>query len=492
MGTFSSKRQEWLGYLGGEIRGGVVVALGLIAEALAFSLMAGVDPRVGLTTTACLSMTLAVCGGRTALISAASGSTALIMALLVREHGVGYVTLTTLLAGLIQIVGGSLRVNRLITFVSQPVIMGFVNALAILILTSQIPQVRDMGPSSYAAVAAGVAIIYLLPRLTTAVPSPVVSVAVLTVFSLIFEPGFRTIADMGRLPEAFPLPLPPAVPSFAAVRLVFPYAFGIAAVGLIESLLTSSVLDELTGTPSDKARECRGQGIGNVVSGLFGGMTGCGIIDQSKINVRFGGRGRLSTFIAGGLMLFMVLALHRFVAAIPVPALVAVMIFAAITTFNWDSVRGLRSDPPASTAVMLATVGVVLLTDNLAYGVLAGVCLNALIFAKRMDGDLRVEVRDDKAHGWRTYTVSGEIFFASSADFAGRFDAGAPATDVTLDLSAARVRDLSAVAALEGVLAAFARQGKHVSLSGYEQAFAGLKRRGDYPLRVARLIRSYG
>lgn len=488
---FSSTRQDWLSNLKGELRGGVVVALGLIAEALAFSLMAGVDPRVGVYTTACLSMTLAICGGRTAMISATSGSTALIMALLVREHGIEYVTATTLLAGVLQIIGGYFHVNRLISFVSQPVIMGFVNALAILIFTSQLPQMENEGWAAYAAIAAGLAIIYLLPRLTTAIPSPVVCIVVLTAFSMYFQPGFQTIADMGRLPVTFPRPTIPSLSSFHSLWLVLPYALGIAVVGLIESLLTSTVVDDLTDTPSDKARECKGQGIGNLVSGFFGGMTGCGIIDQTKINVHFGGRGRLSTFIAGGLMLFMVLVLHRFVAAIPVPALVAVMIFAAITTFNWHSIRTLRTDPPASTAIMLITVAVVLLTNNLAYGVLAGVCINALLFAKQMDRQLHVEAKEDEEHGKLSYLVRGEIFFASTTDFVEQFDFGTRVTDITIDVNNACFRDLTAVSALKRVMDTFGRHKKNITLSGSAHAFEELKRHGKYPPRVYDLMQQY-
>lgn len=495
----SSRRADWLGHLPGDVRGGVVVALGLIAEALAFSLMAGVDPQVGLYTTACLGIVIAFMGGRTAMISAASGSTALIMALLVRNMGVEYVTVTTLMVGVLQFVGGAFRVNRLIRFVSYPVVMGFVNALGILIFTSQIPTMRHADFAAWGMIVAGVAIIYLLPRLTTIIPSPVVCIMALTAFSLATGHHFQTIGETGRLPNAFPIPLWPHIPSLGTLFAILPYAVGIAIVGLMESMLTSRVVDDLTDTPSDKSRECKGQGIANFLSGIMGGMTGCGIIDQTKINVKFGGRGRLSTFLAGALLLFMVVVLHRWVAAIPVAALVAVMIFAAVTTINWDSLRALRRDPPASTVIMLVTVIVVLATSNLAYGVLAGVCINALLFAGQMHRMLRVDsdgpesgsnippassVQD--ANAVRFYRVSGPIFFAAADDFTNMFDYTAGPGRVTVDVSKARFWDLTAVNALRQILDKLRRSGKTVLLTGGDSAFASLKRRPHVPHRTER------
>lgn len=509
----SSTRADWLGHLPGDIRGGVVVALGLIAEALAFSLMAGVAPQVGLYTTACLGIVIAFTGGRTAMISASSGSTALIMALLVRHIGVEYVTVTTLMVGVLQIIGGAFRINRLIRYVSYPVVMGFVNALGILIFTSQIPTMRGADFAAWGMIVAGVAIIYLLPRLTTAIPSPVVCIVALTAFSLVSGYHFPTIGETGRLPDAFPVPLWPHIPSVGTLFAILPYAAGIAIVGLMESMLTSRVVDDLTDTPSDKSRECKGQGIANLISGIMGGMTGCGIIDQTKINVKFGGRGRLSTFIAGALLLFMVVELHRWVAAIPVAALVAVMIFAAVTTINWDSLRALRRDPPASTAIMLVTVIVVLATSNLAYGVLAGVCINALIFAGQMDRMLRVDTEgpdlpvgpnvpsaqaaphDESAV--RIYRVIGQVFFGASDDFSDMFDYTTGPGRVTVDVSQARFWDLTAVNTLQSVLAKLRRSGKTVLLTGGDAAFAGLKRRRhadhpENPPHVQALLDTYG
>lgn len=500
MAQLSSTRSDWLGHLPGDIRGGVVVALGLIAEALAFSLMAGVEPRVGLYTTACLGIVIAFTGGRTAMISAASGSTALIMALLVRNLGVEYVTVTTLMVGVLQYVGGVFRINRLIRFVSYPVVMGFVNALGILIFTSQLPAMREADLAAWTMIVAGVAIIYLLPRLTTIVPSPVVAIVVLTAFSLLSGVHFMTIGESGRLPDAFPVPLWPHLPSPGRLFALFPYAVGIAIVGLMESMLTSTVVDDDTDTPSDKSRECKGQGIANFVSGIMGGMTGCGIIDQTKINVRFGGRGRLSTFIAGALLLFMVVEWHAWVADIPVPALVAVMIFAAVTTINWDSLRSLRRDPPASTAIMLVTVVVVLATGNLAYGVLAGVCINALIFTGQMDRMLRVDrdkVGDGGTTSIRIYRVDGQVFFGAADDFVDSFDYADGPGRVTVDVGKARFWDLTAVNALQRVLDKLNRSGKTVLLIGGDTAFQGLMRRSretgerEFPPHVQSLLDRY-
>lgn len=491
--ALASPGREWFGNIGGDIRGGVVVALGLIAEALAFSFMAGVDPVVGLYTTACLAMTLAFFGGRTAMISAASGSTALIMILMVRAHGVEYVTITTLMAGAIQIIGGFFRVDKLIQFVSYPVIMGFVNALAILIFLAQVPQLLHADLYDYAMIAAGLAIIYLLPYVTRIVPSPVVCIVVLTAFAIWSGLPFQTVGDMGRLPTGLPMPLRLTLPSPDMWAAVFPYALGIAIVGLIESLLTSTVVDDLTATPGNKSRECKGQGIGNIVSGLLGGMTGCGIIDQTKINVRFGGRGRLSTFLAGALLLFMVIALHRWVAAIPSPALVAVMIFAAVTTFNWTSLRALRTDPPASAAIMIITVLVVLVTDNLAYGVLTGVCLNSLIFVNQINRTLRIDSTLEPDGARRVYSVAGHVFFASDDTFISAFDYGEDIKNITIDLGAAHFWDVTSVNTLERALNKLRQAGKNVVLTRAEGAFDKLAAHHHHtPARAAKLLREFG
>ncbi|HMO66408.1 MAG TPA: SulP family inorganic anion transporter, partial [Verrucomicrobiota bacterium] len=331
--NWPSTRQAWLGNVRGDLLAGIVVALALIPEAIAFSIIAGVDPKVGLYASFCIAVVIAFVGGRPGMISAATGAMALLMVTLVKDHGLQYLLVATLLTGVLQIIAGVLRVGAVMRFVSRSVMTGFVNALAILIFMAQLPEFKGAGWLVYAMVAAGLAIIYLLPRLTKAVPSPLVAIVVLTILAIWLKLDVRRVGDLGELPSSLPVFLWPQVPwTLETLWIVLPYSLGLAAVGLLESLMTAQIVDDLTDTPSDKNRECTGQGVANIVSGLFGGMAGCAMIGQSVINVKSGGRGRLSALTAGVFLLVLLMVLGPWVKQIPMPALVAVMIMVSIGT----------------------------------------------------------------------------------------------------------------------------------------------------------------
>jgi SulP family sulfate permease len=376
---------EWFGNVRGDLIAGLVVALALIPEAIAFSIIAGVDPKVGLYASFSIAVLTAIVGGRPGMISAATAATAVLMVTLVRDHGLQYLLAATVLAGVFQVIAGLLRLGRLMRFVSRSVLTGFVNALAILIFMAQIPELIDVPPLTYALVAAGLAILYLLPLATKAVPAPLVVIVAITGASLWFGWDLRTVGDMGELPDSLPVFLIPDIPlTLDTLLIILPYSLAVAAVGLLESLMTASIVDELTDTCSDRNRECVGQGVANMATGFIGGMAGCAMIGQSIINVQSGGRGRLSTFIAGVLLLIFVVFLDAYVGLIPMAALVAIMIMVSIGTFSWSSVMNLREQPLSSGIVMLSTVGGVLATHNLAIGVLIGVLLSGIFFAGKI------------------------------------------------------------------------------------------------------------
>ncbi len=466
-------RQEWFGNVRGDLLAGTVVALALIPEAIAFSIIAGVDPQVGLYASFCIAVVTAFFGGRPGMISAATGAMALLMVTLVRDHGLQYLLVATLLTGVIQIVAGFARVGRVMGFVSRSVMTGFVNALAILIFMAQLPEFRGAGPLVYAMVAGGLAIIYLLPRLTKAVPSPLIAILVLTALSVVFSWDVRRVGDLGQLPSSLPVFLWPEVPwTLETLRLVLPYSLGLAAVGLLESLMTAQIVDDLTDTPSDKNRECTGQGVANLVAGLFGGMAGCAMIGQSVINVKSGGRGRLSTLTAGVLLLILIVAGGPWVRRIPMPALVAVMIMVSIGTFSWASFRNLRLHPKSTSLVMISTVVVVVGTHNLALGVGVGVLLSALSFARKVAQVIRVRSELDVAAECRTYTVSGQVFFVSAGAFVEAFDFKEALARVRIDVHHAHFWDLTAVGALDKVVLRFRREGAEVEIRGLNEASA--------------------
>ncbi|MEH3148130.1 MAG: SulP family inorganic anion transporter [Methylobacterium frigidaeris] len=470
-------RSEWAPNVTRELLAGTVVALALIPEAIAFSIIAGVDPKLGLYASFCIAVVTAFVGGRPAMISAATGAMALVMVTLVKEHGVAYLFAATILTGLIQIAAGLLRLGNLMRFVSRSVVTGFVNALAILIFLAQMPELIGRGPVVYAMTAAGLALIYGLPRLTRAVPSALVCILVMTALAMALGLDIRTVGDMGALPDALPhLAWPEVPPTLETLRIIAPYSLTLAMVGLLESLMTAAILDEMTDTGSNKNRECAGQGLGNVAAGLLGGMAGCAMIGQSVINVSSGGRGRLSTLWAGAFLLFLIVVLGPYVARIPMAALVAVMIMVSINTFQWRSIRGLATNPWSSSVVMLGTVAVVVATHDLAKGVLFGVVLSGLFFAHKVTRFFSVaSVRDGDA---RTYRVSGQIFFATAEAFHAAFDfREVDLSRVVVDLTAAHFWDISAVNALDRVVLKFRHHGVAVEITGMNEASATMVER---------------
>ncbi len=452
-----------------EVLAGLVVALALIPEAISFSILAGVDPRVGLFSSFVMAVVIAFTGGRPAMITAATGAIALVVAPLALEYGVQYLFAAVVLGGVFQILLAAAGVARLMRFIPRSVMVGFVNALAILIFTAQLPQLVDVPWLVYPMVAAGLAIIFLLPRVTTAVPAPLVAIVVLTTLALALGWDLPDVGGEGELPDSLPFFLLPDVPfTLETLGVIAPYALGIAFVGLMESLMTAKLVDDITDTHSDKTRESWGQGVANMASGFFGGMGGCAMIGQTMINVKASGaRTRLSTFLAGAFLLVLVVALGDVVAVIPMAALVAVMIFVSIATFDWHSLRTIHRMPKSETTVMLATVAVTLLTHNLAIGVGVGVLVACVLFAQRIAHlvDVRRDVDDD---GSVRYTVVGALFFASSNDLYTQFEYAADPEDVVVDLSAAQVWDASTVAALDAITHKYATRGKRVRFVGLD------------------------
>lgn len=464
-------RHNWISNAPRDLLAGTVVALALIPEAIAFSIIAGVDPKVGLYASFCIAVVTAFSGGRPAMISAATGAMALLMIDLVKDHGLEYLLAATLLTGVIQLVAGFLKLGDSLKFVSKSVVTGFVNALAILIFMAQLPEFVGQGWEMYAMVAAGLGIIYLLPLVTKLVPSPLVCIVVLTGFAMYMGVDLRTVGDMGELPASFPPFLLPQIPwNLETLMIVLPYALPLAAVGLLESLMTATIVDGLTDSESNKNRECKGQGIANIVSGFFGGMAGCAMIGQSVINVKSGGRGRLSTLWAGVFLLILILLLDEWVKQIPMAALVAVMIMVSIGTFSWASIKNLKTFPKFSSFVMVATVGVVVYTHNLALGVMVGVLLSALSFAGKVAQLMQVTSNREPNSETRTYTVNGQLFFVSSNDFSSAFDFTEVLKKVVIDVSHAHFWDLSAVASLDKVVLKFRREGTEVEILGMNEA----------------------
>ncbi len=458
-----------------DILAGIVVALALIPEAIGFSLIAGVDPQVGLYASVVIAIVIAFTGGRPGMISAATAAVAVLVGPLVRQHGVEYLFAATLLMGVIQIAAGFARLHLLMQFVSRSVITGFVNALAILIFAAQLPQLIGVGWQTYAMVAGGLAIIYLFPRLTKAVPSPLVAILILAALSIGLDLPVNTVGDMGSLPQGLPLFALPQVPlTWETLRVILPYAVTMAAVGLLESLLTAQIVDDMTESDSDKRRECGGQGLANMAASLFGGMGGCAMIGQSVINVASGGRRRLSTLTAGVFLLFLLAVLGPLVGRIPMPALVAVMIMVSIGTFSWSSIANLRRHPPTSSFVMVATVVVVVWTKDLSLGVLAGVILSGIFFAAKVQRMFSVERSVSPDGGGIVYQVSGQIFFASVERFTRAFQTEPAGSRVCIDVSMAHFWDISAVGALDKIVLRLRREGNGVDVVGYNRASADI------------------
>ena len=467
----------WFSNIRGDLLAGIVVALALIPEAIAFSIIAGVDPKVGLYASFCIAVVTAFVGGRPGMISAATGAMALVMVTLVKEHGLQYLLAATLLTGVLQIIAGLLKLGSLMRFVSRSVVTGFVNALAILIFLAQLPEITGENATLpvYIMLAAGLVIIYGFPYVTKAVPSPLVCIVVLTGVAMYMGLDIRSVGDMGELPDSLPVFLLPDVPlTWETLAIIFPFSMTLAVVGLLESMMTATIVDDLTDTSSNKNRECVGQGVANIGSGLLGGMAGCAMIGQSVINVKSGGRQRLSTFTAGVLLLIMVVFLDEWVARIPMAALVAVMIMVSIGTFSWSSVSNLRKHPKSSSIVMVATVIVVVMTHDLAQGVLVGVLLSALFFARKVGDILYVGscLSEDGSH--RTYQIIGQVFFTSAEQFVSGFDFKEAIDNVTIDLHRAHFWDITAISALDKVVIKFRREGTDVEITGLNEASATL------------------
>ncbi|WP_099824385.1 SulP family inorganic anion transporter [Oceaniglobus indicus] len=473
--SLSEYRQQWFGNIRGDLLAGLVVALALIPEAIAFSIIAGVDPKVGLYASFSIAVLISFTGGRPGMISAATAATAVLMITLVKSHGLEYLLAATVLAGLLQIGAGLLKLGRFMRYVSKSVMTGFVNALAILIFMAQLPELNLANPGvtwlTYALVAVSLAIIYLFPRLTKAVPSPLVTILVLT--GLVFVTGWevRTVGDMGALPDTLPVFMVPQIPlTFETLVIIFPYSVAVAVVGLLESLMTQNIVDDLTDTKSNRNQECIGQGIANTATGFIGGMAGCAMIGQSMINVKSGGRGRLSAFTAGVVLLILVVGLGDLVGQIPMPALVAIMIMVSVGTFSWSSIKALTVHPRSSSIVMLSTVATVVYTHNLAIGVLVGVLLSGIFFAGKIAQLFGITSTLSADGRERTYVLEGQLFYGSTEDFVEAFDFREALDRVVIDVSQAHIWDISSVQALDMAILKWRREGAEVQVIGLNEA----------------------
>ncbi|MEO0481236.1 MAG: SulP family inorganic anion transporter [Planctomycetota bacterium] len=473
----TSLKRDWLSNPRQDLLAGLVVALALIPEAIGFSIIAGVDPRVGLYASFTIAVLTSVFGGRPGMISAATAAIAVLIGPLVRDHGLEYLFAATILMGIVQFAAGLLRIDRVMQFVSRSVVTGFVNALAILIFMAQLPELTGDSATleTYGLVALGLAVIYLFPRVTKSIPSPLVAILTCTAITLAIDLPVRRVGDMGALPDALPFFALPKVPlTLETLEIILPYSVTMAAVGLIESLLTAQIVDDLTDTPSDKGRETRGQGIANFVTGFFGGMGGCAMIGQSVINVKSGGHTRLSSLVAGSCLMLLVTSLGFFVARIPMPALVAVMVMVSIGTFSWASIKNLRTHPWQSSTVMATTVVVVVATHDLAQGVLAGVLLSGVFFASKVRSRFQVTSELSADGQERHYVLRGEVFYASVDRFVEAFDFREVLETVTIDVDRAHFWDLSAVHALDRVLTKFRREGTTVTVIGVSEVSANM------------------
>ncbi|WP_424767784.1 SulP family inorganic anion transporter [Paenibacillus sp. sgz302251] len=461
-------KKTWFFNVRGDVLAGLTVALALIPEAIAFSIIAGVDPMVGLYASFSIAVLISIFGGRPGMISAATGAMALLMVTLVADHGVQYLFAATILTGIIQFIFGVFKFGRFITFIPQPVIIGFVNALAILIFMAQLVQFKGQGWLMYVLVAVTLAIIYILPRFTKVVPSALVAIIVMTVITVLAGMNVSMVGDMGKITQQLPIfHIPDIVWSFETLAIIFPTSLTLAIVGLLESLMTATIIDEATETKSDKNREVRGQGIANFVTGFFGGMAGCAMIGQSVINVKSGGRGRLSAMVAGVFLLFLILVLGNVVVQIPMGALVGVMIMVSIGTFDWQSLKNLRKVPVADSIVMIVTVAVVVYTHDLARGVLVGVVLSAIIFGWKISKIQAVSTL--KADGSKQYTIRGQMFFGTMTYFGELFDITNDPDKIVIDFTASHVWDHSAVTAISKVVMRYQQNDKKVEIIGLNE-----------------------
>jgi SulP family sulfate permease len=471
---YTTIKKEWFSNIRGDALSGMVVALALIPEAIAFSIIAGVDPKVGLYASFCIAVVIAFVGGRPGMISAATGAMALVMVTLVKEYGLEYLLAATLLTGILQIILAYLGVAKLMSFVARAVVVGFVNALAILIFMAQLPELTNVTWHVYALTGVGLGIIYLfpyVPKIGTLLPSPLVTIVVITAFVSFMDIDIRTVGDMGALPDTLPIFLWPDVPlNFETLEIILPYSVALAIVGLLESFMTTTIVDELTDTKGDKTKEARGQGIANIASGCIGGMAGCAMIGQSIINIKSGGRGRLSTFLAGLYLLIMVVFLSDIISIIPMAALVAVMIMVSIGTFDWSSIKKLKTLPLSTNIVMLTTVCVTIYTHNLAHGVISGVLLASLFFANKISHFMYCDMCYNEKKDIKTYNFVGQVFFNSSEKFYETFNFKEVLDKVIIDISRAHFWDISAVYALDKAVIKFRREGTTVEIIGQNVA----------------------
>ncbi|WP_138417883.1 SulP family inorganic anion transporter [Aquibacillus sediminis] len=475
--NLQSLKETWFGNVRGDVLAGIVVALALIPEAIAFSIIAGVDPMVGLYASFCIAVVIAFVGGRPGMISGATGAMALLMVTLVADHGLEYLFAATILTGIIQILFGVFKLANVMKFVPRSVMVGFVNALAIMIFTSQLQHFVGETWVMYGLVALTLAIIYLFPRITKAVPSTLVAIIAVTALAIFGGIGVRTVGDLGSLTQQLPVFLIPEIPlNFETLMIIFPYSLSLAIVGLLESLLTANIVDDMTDTESNKNRESRGQGIANVVTGFFGGMAGCAMIGQSVINVKSGGNGRLSSLVAGVFLMFLIIVLGGVVVQIPMAALVGVMIMVSIGTFDWSSVKNLHKIPKTDAAVMVVTVVTVVVTHDLSKGVLAGVVLSAIFFAAKIS---KVKVNEIVAleGSKKIYKVHGQIFFASVNDLVEKFNFNDSVKEVEIDLTNAHLWDDSAIGALDKIEMKFEQNHIKVEYTGLNEESKHLKKR---------------
>ncbi|MBY0098510.1 SulP family inorganic anion transporter [Mesobacillus maritimus] len=455
-------KAQWFSNIKGDVLAGIVVALALIPEAIAFSIIAGVDPMVGLYASFTMAVIIAFAGGRPGMISAATGAMALLMGPLVREHGLDYLFAATILTGVIQILFGVFKVAKLMKFIPRAVMIGFVNALAILIFMAQVPHFLGISTMTYVFVGITLLIVYLVPRFFTAIPAPLIAIIALSVVAIYSDVNVRTVGDLGAITQTLPAFFIPNVPfTFETLAIIFPFSIALAIVGLLESLLTASIVDDMTGTGSNKNREARGQGIANIVTGFFGGMAGCAMIGQSVINVKSGGRGRLSTFIAGAFLMFLIIVLGELVVQIPMPVLVGIMIMVSVGTFDWSSFNYLRKAPKSDAVVMLVTVGIVVATHDLSKGVIAGVILSAIFFVAKIS-TMKVTQREE--NNQISFNVEGQLFFASVDGFVDAFDFTIENKEVVIDFATAHVWDDSAVGAIDKVVMKYGENENQVSI----------------------------
>lgn len=460
----SQIKQEWFSNIKGDILSGLVVALALIPEAIAFSIIAGVDPMVGLYASFIIAVVISFVGGRPGMISAATGAMALLMGPLVREYGLDYLLAATILTGIIQILFGVFKIAKLMKFIPNAVMIGFVNALAILIFMAQVPHFLGINNMTYVFVAVTLLIVYIVPRFITSIPAPLIALVLLTGIAIYGDLNLRTVGDLGAITSSLPSFFIPDVPfTLETLAIIFPYAIALAIIGLLESLLTSSIVDDMTGTEGNKNKEARGQGISNTITGFFGGMAGCAMIGQSIINMKSGGRGRLSTFIAGAFLMFLIIALGDLVVQIPMPVLVGIMIMVSIGTFDWSSFRYVIKAPKGDAVVMLVTVAIVVATNDLSKGVIAGVILSAIFFVAKIS---KVKVMKQQKADKVTFQVQGQLFFASVESFMNAFDTNIRNTEIHIDFSDAQIWDESAVAAIDKIMQNYKANHNQVTLNG--------------------------